>query len=77
MTLVISVLKNIFSCILKCKCMTLAISNLKIIFPLHIKIQDYHLMYSNVLANATGKQASHVAMMTSKRIGSWACLKEY
>jgi hypothetical protein len=29
--------------------MTLVISMLKKLFPLHTKTQDYHLMYSNVL----------------------------
>ena len=29
--------------------MTLAISKLKNIFPLHTKMQDYHLAYPNVL----------------------------
>ena len=34
-----------FSCILECKHMTLAMSTFKNIFPLHIKMQDYHLKY--------------------------------
>ena len=37
------------SCILKYKHVTLAISTLKNIFPLHTKAQDYHLMYPSAL----------------------------
>ena len=36
-------------CIQKSKHMTLAISMLIIIFPLHTKMQDYHLKYPIVL----------------------------
>ena len=37
------------SCILKCKHLALVISTLKLVFPLRTKMQDYHLMYLNVL----------------------------
>ena len=35
--------------VLKCKHMTLAISVLNDIFPLHTQMQNYHLKYSQVL----------------------------
>ena len=45
-------LKNIF--LLHTK-MTLAISTLKNISPLHTKMQDYHLKYPNVLSKCHNK----------------------
>ena len=39
------------SCILECKHMPLAMSMLNNIFPLHTKMQNYHLKYPNVLIN--------------------------
>ena len=49
MTLCISMPKNIFLLILECKHLTLAISMLINILPLHTKAQNYHIKYPNVL----------------------------
>jgi hypothetical protein len=49
MTLGISMPKNIFLLILKCKHLTLAISMLIHILPLHTKAKYHHIKYPSVL----------------------------
>lgn len=49
MTLSICMLKNIFSRILECKHVTLAINMLESLFPWHTKTRDSRLMYLSVL----------------------------